>query len=425
MTAQYEFHPLADLFPLMEGEEFDALVSDIKANGLRKPIMLYEGKILDGRNRYRACLAAGLDVALHVAQWRKGSPRHSNGGPLGYVLSENLRRRHLTTDQRAAIAAELATMKLGDNQHTTKAALTEGPPPVCGPSTVGAPAMSTAQSAKAMNVSTRTTERAKQRMREDPEAHELAKAGKLPRKKPQPRPAKPPQTATPAPAEPAAEPLLGTACPGVLTGDCKMVTSITGSMTRRSWRVQRSSRCRVYEPVSLKFATPSGTRGEEYELQPAEAREMGKALLVYANWLEPGEASDEQRTVMASDLRPSDPDPERPEPKTIAERAAPGGHPTRHRPGHAKRMGIEVIQAAEDAVAKAVMSRTPNDVLRAQPEALIERGVTDRERFAKHAGVKDSALSKFLSGQEINYHVRDQIEAEIANLADDAPEGRP
>jgi hypothetical protein len=39
--------------------------------------------------------------------------------------------------------------------------------------------------------------------------------------------------------------------------------------------------------------------------------------------------------------------------------------------------------------------------------------------------VKDSALSKFLSGQEINYHVRDQIEAEIANLADDAPEGRP
>jgi predicted transcriptional regulator len=83
------------------------------------------------------------------------------------------------------------------------------------------------------------------------------------------------------------------------------------------------------------------------------------------------------------------------------------------------------LKGAEDGVAKAVMSRPPNDVLRAQLEALMERGVTDRERFAKHAGVKDSALNKFLSGQEINYHVRDQIEAEIANLADDAPEGRP
>ncbi len=55
-----KFHPAADLFPLMQGVEFDELVADIKANALRFKIILHEGMILDGRNRYRAMLAAGI-----------------------------------------------------------------------------------------------------------------------------------------------------------------------------------------------------------------------------------------------------------------------------------------------------------------------------------------------------------------------------
>ena len=60
-TPARAFHPLADMFPLMEGDEFNELVKDIRRNGLKQNIIVHEGKILDGRNRYRACLEAGVD----------------------------------------------------------------------------------------------------------------------------------------------------------------------------------------------------------------------------------------------------------------------------------------------------------------------------------------------------------------------------
>jgi hypothetical protein len=53
-------HEIANAFPLMEGIEFDELVADIKAHGLRNPITLFEDQILEGRNRDRACRIAGI-----------------------------------------------------------------------------------------------------------------------------------------------------------------------------------------------------------------------------------------------------------------------------------------------------------------------------------------------------------------------------
>lgn len=92
----YELHPLCVLFPRMVGAEFDALCDDIEANGLRTPIVLHEGMILDGGNRYRACLEAGVEPQF---------VEFAGGNLATFVLSVNLHRRHLSPGQQAAIVA--------------------------------------------------------------------------------------------------------------------------------------------------------------------------------------------------------------------------------------------------------------------------------------------------------------------------------
>lgn len=111
------FHPYADLFPLIEGEAFTDLVADIKANDVREKIVVWDGAILDGRNRYRAALAAGLidddDGPDRVKYFTRFVPS-VDGNALAFVVSKNLQRRHLDESQRAMVGARLATMRQGE-----------------------------------------------------------------------------------------------------------------------------------------------------------------------------------------------------------------------------------------------------------------------------------------------------------------------
>jgi hypothetical protein len=98
ILADYNIHPAAELFPLMDKAELRELSADIKAHGLIHPIVQHEGQILDGRNRLVACLMA--DIAAEFIEWEP------NGSPTEWVLSVNLKRRQLTASQRAAVATE-------------------------------------------------------------------------------------------------------------------------------------------------------------------------------------------------------------------------------------------------------------------------------------------------------------------------------
>jgi hypothetical protein len=155
-----EFHPLANIFPLLTGEEFAGMVADIKQKGLIENIILTpDGLILEGRNRYRACLEAGVEPKFETT-------REPQENWLSFIISKNVHRRHLTASQRAAVAAELVTTALGDNQH--------------GGGSVKLPRLDQSEAAKLFNTSTRSVGDAVTVKNHNAELHDLVKAGKVP-----------------------------------------------------------------------------------------------------------------------------------------------------------------------------------------------------------------------------------------------------
>lgn len=158
MEAEIKLHPVCEIFPPMSDEEFHQLKADIAENGQRESIVYWNQMLVDGRHRLRACKELNIEpmeVELELDQ-----------DPVAYALSCNLHRRHLTESQRGMVSAELAKLKHGDNQHTK-----EDRP-------IGTSSIE--EASKLLNVSERTTKRAKSVLKNGcKELQQLVKDGKL------------------------------------------------------------------------------------------------------------------------------------------------------------------------------------------------------------------------------------------------------
>jgi hypothetical protein len=158
MTTDLKAHPYADMFPMMKGKDFAALVASIRKDGLEEPIVNYENQILDGRNRFAACAEAEVEPTFE---------EYEDTDPLAYVLRKNLHRRQLQTSQRAMIAARMANLKQGgDHKSKDFKASNDG--------------LKIADIAKILSVSPKTVERAKAVLDNgDEELIEAVESGKV------------------------------------------------------------------------------------------------------------------------------------------------------------------------------------------------------------------------------------------------------
>ena len=161
-------HPIADVWPMMDGAKLAELADDISKNGQLVPVWLYEGKILDGRNRWAACKIAGVEPK---------TKEYTGDEPTAFAVSLNDRRRHMNKGSLAAVAAELepffaADAKRRQIRKPKAASVVEKIPQQT-------PSKAREEAAKSVGVNDRYVSDAKKVKTEAPEVFERLKAGKI------------------------------------------------------------------------------------------------------------------------------------------------------------------------------------------------------------------------------------------------------
>jgi 16S rRNA G966 N2-methylase RsmD len=167
-------HPAAELFPLLADDELRDLSEDIRRHGLHQPVWLWDDPergtvLLDGRNRARACLLAGVEIRTQP---------YRGDDPIAFSISANEKRRHLTAGQRAFLALEIeklyaAEVKRGRPRNDDQEKVADLRP---FPSREN---KSAERAAKVVNASGRGVSQAKRVEREAPDLAEKVRAGQL------------------------------------------------------------------------------------------------------------------------------------------------------------------------------------------------------------------------------------------------------
>ena len=152
-TRRYKAHTEANIFPMMSDKELKSLAQSISDHGQAVPIEIFEGKIIDGRNRCKACRIAGVEP-----QFVDVTERLAGCDKFDYVFDKNDERRHLTTAQRATAAAKYSQLK--KVKKTAKVAQNKGKAPTLGPNGPKVSGKATAVAAEKFGVSERSTKRA-------------------------------------------------------------------------------------------------------------------------------------------------------------------------------------------------------------------------------------------------------------------------
>jgi hypothetical protein len=159
-------HPLAERLPTMPEEEFRELVESIREHGLKESLWLYEGQVLDGRHRARACDELGVEPSCR---------QYEGNEPVGFVIDANVHRRHLSAGQRAALAIdfmpELEAEARARQGHRTDL------DPTSGPSGPEVPVRARDLAAARVGASPRSVARAKRVQEHAPEKLEEVRAG--------------------------------------------------------------------------------------------------------------------------------------------------------------------------------------------------------------------------------------------------------
>lgn len=161
-------HPIADVWPMMDDASLAQLADDIKKNGQLVPVWLYDGKILDGRNRWAACKIAGVEPK---------TKEYIGDEPTAFAVSLNDRRRHMGKSALAAVAAELEPHFAADAKRRqvrkpkTNSVVEKIPEQKR--------ALAREEAAKSVGINDRYVSDAKKVKTEAPEVFERLKAGKI------------------------------------------------------------------------------------------------------------------------------------------------------------------------------------------------------------------------------------------------------